>query len=108
MALESKIEQERIPRSSESGRHLTLCKEPDDGSPTDTSELEGLVRYDWNDEEPAAKNYAAVGRLAGTEQRPLPAVRGTGAGFYSSCLTANTSRSGPARTSPQSSWTVSP
>ena len=63
MALKIQPHQERIRASSEAGRHLTLCEEPDEGAPTDTSDIGDLVSFDWNDEEPAAKNYAALSDL---------------------------------------------
>ena len=43
-----------------SHRHLRLC-EASEGDATDRADA--LFHYDWNDEEPAAKNYAALGRL---------------------------------------------
>ena len=46
MGLKIQTDQERIPPSSEPGRHLALCKEPDEGAPPDTSDVEDLVRYD--------------------------------------------------------------
>jgi hypothetical protein len=44
-------------------RHLTLCKEPDEGGVPHTNEAEPLTRYDWDDDAPAARSYSALGEL---------------------------------------------
>jgi len=73
MGLKIQTDQERIPPSSEPGRHLALCKEPDEGAPPDTSDVEDLVRYDWNDDGPAATNnvgYFVTDRYGGWQSTP--------------------------------------
>ena len=63
MALEIKTNQETGASLNGCIRRLTLCKELEEGVLLPMSEVEDLVRFDWNEDEPAAKNYAALGKL---------------------------------------------
>src|SRR5580692_3862113 len=63
MTTARKTDDESLNSLNGSTRHLTLRMESDEGCVPHTSEAEPFAHYEWDDDAPAARNYAAMGEL---------------------------------------------